>query len=298
MTTEFLTTQRINQPYLYADGCLPRVASFTSENDPLTVLISPGRVRDSTDRFDLYVESTLTLSFTTPALPGINKIDRIMPSPIPDGTWFAIYIIGSSLNQVRPQSIAVPVAPGTDYTNAVAAVPPPRLPYDASLNVTYDVYRHVGWCSFYTNPYTLTGTCLKPFATRDLGVNFRKHDYNFKYLVTSAILPASNTFMFETGTFNKELMPGTTSCYFGLTIQSVVVDGYIAFIDTGTNPTLPAGETIGTQWPFERGTSTQFHDGNLAPFWSPGLSSYGLGRIIPSGNFAFSLYVKDCDYVI
>lgn len=100
---------------LYVANLQVSVASNT------TLTIAAGQARDSTNVADIVLSSTATLNAAT---TGANGLDT---GSLANSTWYAIYLIGSSLNRAQTATLL--------STSATA----PTLPDD------YDIIRRIGW---------------------------------------------------------------------------------------------------------------------------------------------------------
>lgn len=105
----------INSPNLYINGC---VISFPSTQ---TISITPGQLRDSTNSYDMTVNSTITASIL---VRGINGIDA---GPLTGESCYNIFIIGDSS--------------GRNPTAAILS-----LSFIPSLPGGYDLFRNIGFC--------------------------------------------------------------------------------------------------------------------------------------------------------
>lgn len=100
---------------LYVTNLQVSVASNT------TLSIVAGQARDSTNVVDIVLSSTATLNAAT---TGANALDT---GSLANNTWYAVYVIGSSVNQAQPVTLL--------STSATAPILPDN----------YDVFRRIGW---------------------------------------------------------------------------------------------------------------------------------------------------------
>ena len=105
----------INLGNLYANNLQVSWVSTT------TLSMAAGQCRDSTDSVDLTLSTATTING---AVNGVNGLDT---GSLANNTWYAVYIIGSSLNSQATATLL--------STSATA----PALPSN------YDCFRRIGW---------------------------------------------------------------------------------------------------------------------------------------------------------
>lgn len=124
----------VNQSFKYASGCL---VSYT---DTETLSVSTGKMRDSTDTFDIDVDTPLDVSST---FVGANGLDA---GTIDSDTWYAIFLIYDPTHNVPVATLL-----STSFTQ-------PVLP---SVNgTTYGAFRLIGfWLTNSDSEFVSANTC-------------------------------------------------------------------------------------------------------------------------------------------
>jgi len=197
--------QSVNAPSLYAQGCV------LSSPGPTTLSLSTGRVRDSTNSFDIVVNQPLSVTFTTPELAANN--------------WYALYLASSKLQAAQPRLSAV-----FEGMSSTDNTPPPYEVF-SEKGITYDMNRFVGW-------YFVDGTQqIRPFRMVPTGGNSRTVYWD----LPSVDLSVNNTvFAFNQGNLGASIPPSALEVNLKMDVlnPSIVENGYITYLSTEP-PTLP-----------------------------------------------------------
>lgn len=148
-------TQIVNQPNLYVNNLNLSVASNT------TLSGTSGAARDTTNTFDIVIDSTTTINA---AVNGLNGLDT---GSLANSTWYAVHAIGDSTN-TKPSGYLL-------STSATA----PAFPFG------YDTFRRVGW--------TLTNNVAQFLTFFQEGTGVHKR-YFWATLISTTLSSGSTSF--------------------------------------------------------------------------------------------------------
>lgn len=275
------TSQLVNRPFLYSNGC---ELQYINAN---TVGILPGLVRDSENKYDMVLNEPLTLNFGLfgPNDVGPNKIDRNLTdiTSVPEGGWFAIYLIGNSLNRVPIASVAVPCfAPFESYG---PNVPLPRKVFFAS-GTGFSTQRLVGFVNFATTDSLLQ---IRNFDMYSRGMNNRYIQWKIAVVIGEPNGTVGGaTFAFErfAGALNNATVPNATSSTYKMLVNPQAAGNLrVGLISSAVDPaTIDSAIVSPDDYPFvvdvgETGNGGAHSYGNqeLKTVYDEAAGQYGIG---------------------
>lgn len=154
----------VNAPNLYVNGLQIAFVAGSTPGDTFTV--NPGAARDSTNTYDIIVNSAITVSN---AVTGVNGVDT---GTIQNNAWYAVYLLGDPTGYKKPCCVITEVT--------TAPIPLPALPPG------YGSFRRIGWVK------TDGSSLFLSFYQRGNG-DFRQYEWDVEETILN--LGGSTTFL-------------------------------------------------------------------------------------------------------
>jgi len=210
MSIEKRAVPVVNKGFLYVQGCLFTVAGNAA------ISVGTGQARDSTNTFDMVVNSPITLDLTT------NGLNGLLAGTVAPNSWYGVFVLQSSLAALVPKVVAVL----EDSPDSIPSVPVINSPSGES----YDIHRFVGWV------FVNVSTEVESFTMIEDGLNSRTIQWE-RHLENGQLDFSNTSFGFQIGGFPLQVPPTAKIFSFMSTLSNAGgVDTQAFFTPSNTDP--------------------------------------------------------------